>query len=162
MPLSCQETWLHWERRGFPELTGDIISLRLTGLAFSTESLLSSSRGAGESRCSFPKWPRVALPFERFQETNWPGSAARQLTDGEVRCIRAAWAFSSQRLFLIYLFILSSSSVSPAAVCHSVPFALGLDHSFTQIHPKVQRSGLELILTLNMYYTVLFVDYRLR
>lgn len=52
------------------------------------------SREAGERLSSLPN-QRAALPFERFQKTNWLGSTARQLADGEVRCIWPTWAFSS-------------------------------------------------------------------
>lgn len=46
-------------------------------------------------------------------KTNWPKSAVRQLADGEVRCIRPKWEFSSWWLFSFFFFFF----VLPAA-CH--------------------------------------------
>lgn len=102
----------------------------------SKRRLFRQPAGRGEAMC-FSKmakqhwWHLLSHP-----KTNWLKSAVRQLADGEVRCIRSTWAFSSWRLFSFFLFLFV-----PPAACHllyCVIVSQSLSCSIT--HPHTQTT----------------------
>lgn len=71
----------------------------------------------------------AALPPRALPKTNWLGSAARQLADEEVRCIRPTCAFSSWRLLLFFFLLLQHVTCCSVSLCPSLSHALSLTHT---------------------------------